>query len=99
MQASVANSEYRNAFTGEPLSLRVGLHAGPVVAGVVGYKMPRYHLFGPHVAIANGIEASGVGGRVNVSSDFVDLLRDEGDIDEFELEWRRAPCSSPGGRR
>ena len=30
---------------GSVLSLRIGLHTGSVVAGVVGRKMPRYHLY------------------------------------------------------
>lgn len=57
--------------------LRIGMHTGPVVAGVVGRKKYAYDVWGSTVNIASRMESNGEPGRVNISSATYELVKDQ----------------------
>lgn len=63
--------------------LRIGVHTGPVVAGVVGKKKFAYDVWGDTVNVAARMQEGGEVGKVNVSGDTYNCIKDW-----FECEYR-----------
>jgi adenylate cyclase len=90
--------------------LRVGIHTGPVIAGVVGEKKFTYDIWGDTVNIASRMESAGDISKVNISGTTYELIKDyfdctyrgkipvksKGDIDMYYVE-KLKPEYSVGG--
>jgi class 3 adenylate cyclase/ligand-binding sensor domain-containing protein/HD superfamily phosphodiesterase len=61
--------------------IRIGVHTGPVIAGVVGSKKFSYDIWGDTVNIASRMESSGKAGEINISEITYDLVKDYFDCD------------------
>jgi class 3 adenylate cyclase len=73
----VAYIEQRNEKADFKWFLRVGIHSGPVVAGVVGKRKFAFDIWGDTVNVAARIESAGDVGRVNISAYTYDLIQSE----------------------
>ena len=83
----------KQVLKGEPyFEARIGIHTGPIIAGVVGVKKFAYDIWGDTVNIAARMEAAGEAGRINISKSTYSLVKDQ-----FECSYRgKVPAKNIG---
>lgn len=95
------NAEARQK-NGIILEVRIGIHTGPVIAGIIGIKKFAYDIWGDTVNIASRMESAGEIGKVNISGETYDIVKNEftctyrgrmpaknkGEVDMYFVEWR-----------
>src|SRR5262249_35311650 len=90
-------------------NVRIGLHLGPLVAGIVGVRKISYDAWGDTVNTASRLESAGQPGRVNVSRSFYERVRPwvdaesrgalpckgKGEVEMFFINSLREPTATP----
>ncbi len=89
--------------------VRIGIHTGPVVAGIVGSKKFAFDIWGDTVNIASRMESGSEAGRINISQNTYDLVKDhfdctyrgkikaknKGEIDMYFIETKVPASARP----
>lgn len=85
--------QIKAAGLGYALDMRVGIHTGPVIAGVIGRTRYHYDIWGDTVNVASRLESTGVPGRIQISEATYYRVRDQFEFEprgEIEVKGRGA---------
>ena len=83
LNAATEMMKYIDEEHGHLFQVRIGIHTGPVVAGVVGKHKFQYDIWGDAVNVAARMEQNSLPGRINISGATYDFVKDQ-----FDCEYR-----------
>jgi class 3 adenylate cyclase len=89
----------------ESFEIRIGIHTGPAISGIVGTRKFAYDIWGDTVNLASRMESSGEPGKVNISSATFEKIKDtfectprgkivaknKGEVEMYFVEKRKSP--------
>ncbi|CAH2066581.1 unnamed protein product, partial [Iphiclides podalirius] len=88
--------KYVQQTTNSPVDMRVGIHTGAVLAGVLGQRQWQFDVYSRDVELANKMESSGMAGRVHVSEVTLSFLNDEFEVEPAYGERREEMLRQAG---
>ncbi|CAG4968046.1 unnamed protein product [Colias eurytheme] len=88
--------KYVQRITNSPVDMRVGIHTGAVLAGVLGQRQWQFDVYSRDVELANKMESSGMAGRVHVSEVTLSFLNDEFEVEPAHGERREEMLRQAG---
>ncbi|XP_063239440.1 adenylate cyclase type 3 isoform X2 [Bacillus rossius redtenbacheri] len=90
--------KYVQRTTSSPVDMRVGIHTGAVLAGVLGQRQWQFDVYSKDVELANKMESSGLPGRVHISEKTLSFLNGEFEVEPAYGEKREEALRLAGIR-
>ncbi|XP_015509820.1 adenylate cyclase type 3 [Neodiprion lecontei] len=88
--------KYVQQTTNSPVDMRVGIHTGAVLAGVLGQRQWQFDVYSKDVELANKMESSGMAGRVHISNTTLSFLNGEFEVEPAYGEKREEALQKAG---
>ncbi|XP_011701374.1 PREDICTED: adenylate cyclase type 3-like [Wasmannia auropunctata] len=88
--------KYVQQTTHSPVDMRVGIHTGAVLAGVLGQRQWQFDVYSKDVELANKMESSGRAGRVHISNATLSFLNGEFEVEPAHGEDREEALQKAG---
>lgn len=82
---------------GTEFNMRIGVHTGTIIAGIIGTSIVRYDIYGPDNDIANKMESEGCPGKINISEDTMKILIDN-QLGNFRFQRNKPVVYEPTSR-